>query len=209
MGDDAYSFGRDKQYAFFQSPFQAEQWSTAKILFIDIDYTGCHHFPYLLNIVCQNRFTLKYMACGRALLNHQDGKSVGKALSVLTHNVKRQYKDYDINIMHKEILLDFDDAELRAFMDTFGEPISNLLHGCSVHFIRSAMCVAKLVNSSTFSPGYHIFMSTVKRIPDEPSKDVVQDAFEVLCGAKSFEILSRYLPRSLSSMSADRVDMHN
>ena len=24
-GDDAYSFGRHKQYAFFQSPFQAEQ----------------------------------------------------------------------------------------------------------------------------------------------------------------------------------------
>ena len=44
--------------------------------------------------------------------------------------------------MHKEILLDFDDAESRAFMDTFGEPISNLLHGCSVHFIRPAMHVA-------------------------------------------------------------------
>ena len=149
------------------------------------------------------------MACGRALLNHQDGKSIGKALTVLTQNVKRQHKDYDINRMHKEILLDFDDAESRAFMDTFGEPISNLLRGCSVHFIRSAMRVAKLVNSSTISPGYHIFMSVVKRIPDEPSKDVVQDAFEVLCGAKSFEILSRYLPPNLSSMSADQVDTHN
>ena len=49
--DDAYSFGRDYQYAFFQSPFQAEQWSTVEVLFIDIDYTGCHHFPYLLNII--------------------------------------------------------------------------------------------------------------------------------------------------------------
>ena len=149
------------------------------------------------------------MACGRALLNHQDGKSIGKALSVLTHNVKRQYKDYDINRMHKEILLDFDDAESRAFIDTFGEPISNLLRGCSVHFIRSAMCVAKLVNCSTISPGYHIFMSIVKCIPDEPSRDVVQDAFEVLCGAKSFKTFSRYLPPNLSSMSTDQVDTHN
>ena len=41
------------------------------------------------------------------------------------------------------------------------------------------MCVAKLVNSSTISPGYHILMSIVKCIPDEPSKDVAQDAFEV------------------------------
>ena len=149
------------------------------------------------------------MACGRALLNHQDGKSIGKALSVLTHNVKRQYKDYDINRMHKEILLDFDDAESRAFIDTFGEPISNLLRGCSVHFIRSAMRVAKLVNCSTISPGYHIFMSIVKCIPDEPSRDVVQDAFEVLCGAKSFKTFSRYLPPNLSSMSTDQVDTHN
>ena len=120
------------------------------------------------------------MACGRASLNHQDGKSIGRALTVWTQNVKRQHKDYDINRMHKEILLDYDNAESQAFMDTFGEPISNLLRGCSVHFIHSAMRVAKLVNSSTISPGYRIFMSVVKRIPDEPSKD----AFEVLCGAK-------------------------
>ena len=105
----------------------------------------------------------------QSLLNRQDGKSIGKALSVLTHNVKRQYKDYDINRMHKEILLDFDDVESRAFIDTFGEPISNLLRVCSVHFICLAMRVAKLVNSSTISPGYHIFMSIVKCIPVETS----------------------------------------
>ena len=92
----------------------------------------------------------------------------------------------------KKLLLDFSDAKSQTFMDTFGEPISNLLHGCSVHFIHSAMCIAKLVDSSIISPGYHIFMVIVKCIPDKPSKDVVQDAFEVLCGAKSFEILSRY-----------------
>ena len=150
--DDAYSFGRNYQYSCFQSPFQAEQWSTAEVLFVDIDYTGYHHFPYLLSIVCQNKFTLKYMACGRALLNHQDGKLIGKVLSVLTRNVKREYKDYDINRMHKEILLDFDDAQSRAFIDTFGEPVSNLLRGCSVHFICSAKREAKLVNSFRVIP---------------------------------------------------------
>ena len=67
------------------------------------------------------------MACGRALLNHQDGQSIGKALSVLRRNVKKQHKDYDINTVHKEILLNFDDAESRDFIDTFGEPNSNLL----------------------------------------------------------------------------------
>ena len=111
--------------------------------------------------------------------------------------------------MHKEILLDFDDDESRAFIDTFGEPASDLLRGCSIHFIHSAMCVAKLVNSSTISPGYHIFMSIVKCIPDEPSRDMVQDAFEVLCSTKSFEIFSRHLPPNLVSMSADQVDTLN
>jgi len=127
----------------------------------------------------------------------------------MTKNVKTQYKDYDINRMHKEILLDFDNTESRAFIDKFGELISNLLRGCSVHFIPSAVRVAKLVNSSNFSSAYHIFMSVVKRIPDEPSKDVVQDAFEVLCGKKHFETFSSYLPPNLSSISADQVDTHN
>ena len=40
-GDSAYSFGRDRQYAFFQSPFQAYEWANAEVLFVDIDYTGC------------------------------------------------------------------------------------------------------------------------------------------------------------------------
>ena len=34
-GDDAYTFSRDKRYAFFQSPFQAHHWSTADALFAD------------------------------------------------------------------------------------------------------------------------------------------------------------------------------
>ena len=37
----------------------------------------CHHFPYLLNVVCKNTVLQRYMACGRVLLNHQDGASIG------------------------------------------------------------------------------------------------------------------------------------
>ena len=142
-GDHAYCFGTERQYAFFQSPFQAYHWAyhwaSAEVLFVDIDYTGCHHFPYLFNVVCLNRITLNYMACGRALLNRQDGFSIGKALNVLVENVKKQRNDYDIVAAHKEILLDFDDAEANAFIDTFGMEVSNLLRGCEVHFLCSAM----------------------------------------------------------------------
>ena len=165
-GDNAYIFGRDRQYAFFQAPFQAYEWSRAEVLFIDIDYTGCHHFKYLLNIVCLNSVTKKYMACGRALLNHQDGCSIGTALSVLTSNVKNHEPTYDIRKAHKEILLDFDDAEANAFQESFGNTVMSLIRGCSVHFMRSAMRVAKVVNSSSVSTGYSVFMAIAKRIPD-------------------------------------------
>ena len=76
-GDDAYLFGRDKQYAWFQAPFQAYHWANAEVLFVDIDYTGCHNCPYLLNVVHKNSILKQYMACGRVLLNSQDRTSDG------------------------------------------------------------------------------------------------------------------------------------
>ena len=117
--DDPYSFRRDRQYAWFQAPFQADQWSNADVLFVDIDHTGCYHFPYLLNVVCKNEFTQHYMACGRVLINRQDGVSIGNALSKLECNVKSLYKEYKIGEKHKEILLDFDDAEANTFTQAF------------------------------------------------------------------------------------------
>ena len=86
---------KDSSYAFFQLPFQAYHWSTTEVLFVDIDHTGWHHFPYLFNVVCLNSITTSYMACGRALFNKQDGISIGKALNVLVQNVKEQ-NDYKI-----------------------------------------------------------------------------------------------------------------
>jgi len=80
-GDDAYCFGREKQFALFQCPFQAFHWSEAEVLFVDIDHTGCHHFPYLLNVVCLNKVLCKYMACDRGLLNRQVASSIGVVLS--------------------------------------------------------------------------------------------------------------------------------
>ena len=67
------------------------------------------------------------MACGRALLNWQDGYSIGKALSVLVGNIKKQQPLYDIHTDHKEVLLDFDDAEANAFTDSFGKNIANII----------------------------------------------------------------------------------
>ena len=66
-GDDPHYFGRDKQYELFQSPFQAHHWNQVNVLFIDTDHTGCHHFLYLLNVVCLNTITSKYIQCSLLL----------------------------------------------------------------------------------------------------------------------------------------------
>ena len=203
--DDAYSFTRDRRYAFFQSPFQAYHWSNAVALFVDIDYTGNQHFPYLLNIVCFNKITDSYIACGRALLNHQDGVSIGKALSVLNTNVKKHFPRYDIKVAHKEILLDFDNAEANAFCSAFGVEISSHLRGCAVYFIRSGMRVAKLVNISTTSLGCQIFMSVVKLIPDNSCKELVNLAFKVLSGSLPFTRLSSHLPH-LNCVTTEEIN---
>ena len=99
--------------------------------------TGCHHFPYLLNVVCKNEFTHCYMACGRVLINHQDGISIGNTLSKLECNVRSQHKDYKIGEKHKEILLDFDDAEANGFMQAFGKEIINIIIYVDAQFIFS------------------------------------------------------------------------
>ena len=72
--------------------------SKADALFADIDYTGNHHFPYLFNMVCFNSITKCYMTCGRSLMNHQDGISIGKALKVLFSNVKHLHPRYELKV---------------------------------------------------------------------------------------------------------------
>ena len=203
--DDAYMFTRDGRFAYFQSPFQTYHWSKAAALFVDVHHTGNHHFPFLLNIVCFNAITKHYLACGHALLYYQDGVSLGKAWSVLTNNVKKQHPNYDIRKDHKEILLDFDDAEANAFRSAFGEEVTTLIRGCSVHFIRSAMRVAKLVNISATSLGYQVFMLVAKLIPDNSSKDMVTLAFKVLEGVKPFTRLSAHLPPPLNVVTMMEV----
>ena len=115
-------------------------------MFVDIDHTGCHHFPSLLNVVCKNEFTQNYIDCGRVLINRQDVVSIGNALSKLECNFKSLYKEYKIGEQHKEFLRDFDDAEASTFTQAFGADIANVIRGCSVHFLRSAMHVPKFVN---------------------------------------------------------------
>ena len=94
-----------------------------------------------------------YIACGRGLINCQDAGSIGTVLSKLAGNVKFCHNEYDIKTAHKEILLDFDDAESNAFIASFGQELSNVLRGCAVHFKRSAMHVLKLVRVCVLNGG--------------------------------------------------------
>ena len=208
-GDDAHNFTRDRRLAFFQAPFQAFHWSCAEALFVDVDYTGNHYFQYLLNIVCFNNITKRYIACGRALMNHQDGYSIGKALSILSNHVKKFYPSYNMTTAHKEILLDFDEAEANGFRLSFGNDVSNLFRGCSVHSLRSAMRVGKLVNLSSSSLGYQIFVAVVKLIPDNPSREIVKQAFNILAGSEPFTTLAEKLPPPLCNYTIEEVEDTN
>jgi len=49
-------------------------------------------------------------------------------------------------------------------------------------------------------------MNISKKIPDEPSKEVVDQAFNVLCGSESFTVFSLQLPPDLQSMDTTVVD---
>ena len=127
-------------------------------------------------------------------------------LTKLVNNVKLYHSEYNIKTAHKEILVDFDDAESNAFATSFGQELLNVLRGCAVHFLRSAMRVSKLVNPSMTSPSYHIFMSIARRIPEELSKQRVDEAFDVLCGLQSFEQFADQLLPDLRATDFSQVD---
>ena len=68
------------------------------------------------------------------------------------------------------------------------------------------MRIAKIVNPSTTSLGYQIFMSVAKLIPDNPSRDKVKLAFDILAGSEPFTRLSESLPPPLCNISTGEVD---
>ena len=70
------------------------------------------------------------------------------------------------------------------------------------------MRITRLVNLSTSSPGYHIFMHIVKKISDEPSTKEVDEDFDVLCSAKPLDQFSDQirLPPNLKNVDFSQVD---
>jgi len=128
--------------------------------------------------------TKKYMACGRALLNWQDGHFIGKALNVLVNNVKKQQPLYNIHTTHREVLLDFDNADANAFVDSFWweHHKYNPWLLCSFHAVYNA-CVK---GSQPISAQWWL--------PDEPSAAVLMEAFDILHGQKPHSDFSKALP---------------
>ena len=49
-------------------------------------------------------------------------------------------------------------------------------------------------------------MNIARKIPDEPSKEIVDQAFDVLCGSKSFTLFSSQLPPDLKSVDVTAVN---
>lgn len=59
MAGIEYVFSPQRNMAFFASPFQLKQLSSAKGIFTEITYTGNRDFPYLLNMVPFNEDSLQ------------------------------------------------------------------------------------------------------------------------------------------------------
>ena len=55
------------------------------------------------------------------------------------------HDEYNIKTAHKEVLVDYDDAESNAFVASFGQELSNVLRGCAVHFIRSCFLGRQII----------------------------------------------------------------
>ena len=71
------------------------------------------------------------------------------------------------------------------------------------------MRVGKLVNLSSSSLGYQIFVAVAKLIPDNPSREIVKKAFKILAGSQPFTTLADNLPPPLCSCTTEEVESTN
>lgn len=194
-----YLFKPGRKHAFFMSPYQCKLLGEAEELFSDITFTGNDDFPYLLNLVIFNKETLCYQAVGRVLCDKQDGESYG----VSVHEVFKQVTKMNSNFAHgkslKQIVVDFDDAEYNGFSQVLGKDLAEkLLRGCSVHWMRSANKVAKVVCQSRDEEA--IFKILARKVEDVSSKDDVMVIFDILCGKKDLTTATPFVPDSLKHL---------
>lgn len=67
------------------------------------------------------------------------------------------------------------------------------------------MKVGKLINLSSSSLGYQIFVAVAKLIPDNPSWEIVKKAFNILAGSEPFTTLAEKLPSPLCNYAIEEV----
>ena len=104
----------------------------------------------------------------------------------------------------KQILVDFDDAEYNGLVKVLGKDFAEkVIRGCSVHWVRSANRVAKIVCTS--SDEESVFKYLGKIIQESQEKDAVLKIFDVMSGKEDVASASEYLPEQLADKCRNKA----
>ncbi|KAK4005674.1 hypothetical protein OUZ56_010716 [Daphnia magna] len=151
----------------------------------DVTFPGIQGFPYLMNMVAFNFFTMQFQVVARVLMSRVTTTAYKTAISKILRLVTNIHPEFEHGQHIIGWILDFSLAQRDGLAANLGENACAVIRGCEVHFKRNVQKISDKVNSDTISKS--VFKKIAYVIPNLTTVEETQLAFDVLCGKLSCE----------------------
>ena len=139
----------DQIFGSFCAKWQAEIFSKATHLFIDIVYIRNDDVPGLLNIVAPSALLRGYVPVFRVFLNKQNAESISFVCRHAFQHINKEHSEFRNGEAIKQIMVNYSDAEENGLRDALGDEfVEKVLRGCKFHFLQSVAKVAAVVTET-------------------------------------------------------------
>lgn len=113
----------------------------------DVTFPGIQGFPYLMNMVAFNFFTMQFQVVARVLMSRVTTTAYKTAISKILRLVTNIHPEFEHGQHIIGWILDFSLAQRDGLAANLGENACAVIRGCEVHFKRNVQKISDKVNS--------------------------------------------------------------